>query len=95
MKCSRSALFLILRAFANGTTALTGVEAISNGITAFKEPRSSNAGATLIWMAIILGSLMLGITFLPQAIHAVPSEVETVISSWRARFLAAGISFIF
>src|SRR5512138_1712456 len=43
--------FLLLHAFANGTTALTGVEAISNGITAFKEPRSRNAGITLIWMS--------------------------------------------
>src|SRR5215510_2249291 len=42
--------FLLLHAFANGTTALTGVEAISNGITAFKEPRSRNAAITLIWM---------------------------------------------
>ena len=73
-------LFLILRAFANGTTALTGVEAISNGITAFKEPRSKNAGITLIWMAFILGSLLVGITFLSQTIQAVPSEAETVIS---------------
>jgi amino acid transporter len=73
-------LFLILRAFANGTTALTGVEAISNGITAFKEPRSKNAGITLIWMSVILGSLLLAITFLAQYIHAVPSESETVIS---------------
>ena len=54
--------FLLLHAFANGTTALTGVEAISNGITAFKEPRSHNAGITLIWMSIILGSLFLGIS---------------------------------
>ncbi|MEA4910150.1 MAG: amino acid permease, partial [Anaerolineaceae bacterium] len=54
--------FLILRAFSSGTSALTGVEAISNGITAFKEPRSKNAGATLVWMAAILGSLLLGIT---------------------------------
>ena len=73
-------LFLILRAFANGTTALTGVEAISNGITAFKEPRSRNAGITLMYMSFILGSLLLGITFLAQTIHAVPSEAETVIS---------------
>lgn len=43
--------FIFLHAFANGTTALTGVEAISNGITAFKEPRSKNAGITLIWMS--------------------------------------------
>src|SRR5690242_20688313 len=51
--------FLILHAFANGTTALTGVEAISNGIMAFKEPRSHNAGITLVWMSIILGTLFL------------------------------------
>jgi amino acid transporter len=72
--------FLILHAFANGTTALTGVEAISNGITAFKEPRSHNAGVTLIWMSAILGTLFLGITFLARQIGAVPSEAETVIS---------------
>jgi amino acid transporter len=73
-------LFLLLRAFAGGTTALTGVEAISNGITAFREPRSRNAGVTLIWMSLILGSLMLGITYLAVHIGAVPSDAETVIS---------------
>ena len=72
--------FLILRAFANGTASVTGVEAISNGITAFKEPRSRNAGATLIMMAAILGSLLLGITFLSLHIGAIPSEQETIIS---------------
>jgi amino acid transporter len=73
-------LFLILRAFANGTTALTGVECISNGVPAFKEPRSHNAGLTMIWMSTILGVLFLGITFLLREIGAVPSEAETVIS---------------
>ena len=72
--------FLILHAFSSGTAALTGVEAISNGITAFKEPRSRNAGITLIWMAVILGVLFLGISFLSSQIHAIPSEAETVIS---------------
>jgi amino acid transporter len=72
--------FLILHAFASGTTALTGVEAISNGITAFKEPRSKNAGITLIWMSLILGSLFLGISFLTKHIEAIPSESVTVIS---------------
>lgn len=72
--------FLLLHAFSSGTAALTGVEAISNGITAFREPRSRNAGITLIWMAIILGSLFLGISFLTTHISAVPSETETVIS---------------
>lgn len=72
--------FLILHAFSSGTAALTGVEAISNGITAFKEPRSRNAGITLIWMAVILGTLFLGISFLVGPIGAIPSEAETVIS---------------
>lgn len=72
--------FLLLHAFANGTTALTGVEAISNGITAFKEPRSRNAGITLIWMSLILGSLFLGISYLTGHISAVFSEQETIIS---------------
>ncbi len=72
--------FLILHAFSSGTAALTGIEAISNGITAFKEPRSRNAGITLIWMAAILSSLFLGISFLATRIGATPSESETVIS---------------
>jgi amino acid transporter len=72
--------FLLLHAFANGTAALTGIEAISNGITAFKEPRSRNAGITLIWMSSILGVLFLSITVLAHGIGAVPSELETVIS---------------
>jgi amino acid transporter len=72
--------FLILHAFANGTTALTGVEAISNGIPAFKEPRSRNAGITLIWMSIILGTLFLGISYLTGHIGAVFSEEETIVS---------------
>jgi amino acid transporter len=73
-------LFLLLHAFSSGTTALTGVEAISNGVTAFREPRSRNAGITLIWMAIILAGLFLSITFFSVQIGAVPSEVETVVS---------------
>ena len=72
--------FMILHAFANGTSALTGIEAISNGITAFKEPRTRNAGITLLWMSSILGSLFLGISFLAKHIRTVPSEYETVIS---------------
>lgn len=72
--------FLLLHAFSSGTAALTGVEAISNGITAFKEPRSRNAGITLIWMAFILAFLFLGISFLAREVQAAPSEAETVIS---------------
>jgi hypothetical protein len=88
-------LFLILRAFANGTTALTGVECISNGVTAFKEPRSHNAGVTMIWMATILGVLFLGITFLLRDIGAVPSFDETVISQLaRTTFNNRGILYL-
>ncbi|MBN2148194.1 MAG: APC family permease, partial [Anaerolineales bacterium] len=72
--------FLILHAFSSGTAALTGVEAISNGITAFKEPRSRNAGITLLWMASILGILFLSISFLSGQVGAIPAESETVIS---------------
>ena len=71
---------MLLHAFSSGTSALTGIEAISNGITAFREPRSKNAGITLIWMAAILASLFLSISFLSSQIGAVPSEGETVIS---------------
>lgn len=73
-------LFLVLRAFSSGCTALTGIEAISNGITAFKQPRSHNAAITLVWMSTILIALFLGITFLSHQIAAQPSEVETIIS---------------
>lgn len=73
-------LFLILRAFSSGSAALTGIEAISNGITAFKEPRSHNAAVTLQWMSGILITVFLSITFLAHQIRAVPSESETIIS---------------
>lgn len=86
--------FLILHAFSSGTTALTGVEAISNGITAFKEPKSRNAGITLILMSLILGILFLGITFLAGSIGAIPSEEETVISQM-ARTAYHGRGFLY
>ncbi|MBP7691271.1 MAG: amino acid permease, partial [Anaerolineales bacterium] len=73
-------LFLLLRAFSNGTTALTGVECISNGVTAFKEPRSQNASQTMLWMSGLLGGLFVSVTFLLGQIGAVPAETETVIS---------------
>ena len=88
-------LFLLLHAFSSGTTALTGVEAISNGIPAFKEPRSRNAGITLLWMSGILGALFLGISFLAGPIAAVPSEHETVISQLaRAVFAGRGLLYL-
>jgi len=73
-------LFLILRAFSSGSAALTGIEAISNGVTAFREPRSHNAAVTLMWMSGILTTIFLSVTFLAHQIGAVPSHTETVIS---------------
>lgn len=87
--------FLILHAFSSGTAALTGIEAISNGITAFKEPRSKNAGITLIWMGFILAALFLGISFLSKHIGAVPSEQETVVSQLaRTIFDGRGVFYL-
>jgi amino acid transporter len=88
-------ILLILRAFSNGTAALTGVEAISNGIPAFKDPKSKNAGQTLIIMSVVLGTLMLGISFLAAQIQAVPAETETVISQLaRTIFNGRGLMYM-
>jgi len=73
-------VLLILRAFASGCTALTGVEAISNGVPVFKPPESINAGKTLLWMAGILASMFLGITFLAYSYQLAPVHGETLIS---------------
>ncbi len=66
--------FLILRAFASGCAAMTGTEAVADGIPAFKPPESKNAAATLVMMASILGFLFIGISFLAKAYQAVPYE---------------------
>jgi amino acid transporter len=73
-------IFLLLRAFASGSVALTGTEAIANGVPAFKPPESRNAASTLTAMAILLAVLFIGITFLTDAFGIVPIENKTVIS---------------
>ncbi len=83
-------LFLVLRAFSSGSTALTGIEAISNGITAFKEPKSGNAAKTLTAMSSILVVLFLGITFLSRHIEAIPSHHETIISQMARTIFGEG-----
>ncbi|HEX3641143.1 MAG TPA: APC family permease, partial [Ktedonobacteraceae bacterium] len=74
-------LFLILRSFADGCAAMTGTEAISNGIPAFRKPEARNAAITLTWMAVILGTLFIGITILALAYgtEANPTGNPTVI----------------
>jgi amino acid transporter len=75
-------LFLLLRAFSQGAVALTGVEAISDGVPAFKAPEWRNARTTLTWAAIIFGILFLGIAYLITSLGIVPdpSEQQTVLS---------------
>lgn len=64
-------IMLALKAFASGCTAMTGVEAVSNGIPAFQAPKSKNAAVTLIWMAVILGTIFLGVSWLTTKLHVV------------------------
>jgi amino acid transporter len=89
-------VFLILRAFASGTTALTGVEAISNGVSAFRAPEAVNAKKTLMVMAAIMGTLFLGITFLAVRLEALPFEsgYPTVISQIARQVLGDGPAFL-
>lgn len=89
------ALFLILRAFASGCSALTGVEAISNGVPLFKEPGQKNAKTTLTWMAIILGVMFAGVTYLAHIMHLVPNSDETLISQITARVFGNGAFYYF
>jgi len=75
-------LFLMLGAFANGCVALTGTEAISNGIPAFKQPEAANAATTLTWMAILLATMFIGTSVMAYLYHVHPLENETVISQF-------------
>ena len=86
-------MFLVLRAFSSGSAALTGIEAISNGITAFREPRSRNAAKTLVVMSTLLVTMFLGITFLSRHIQAIPSHQETIISQMARTVFGAGSLF--
>ena len=77
-----AAVFILLRAFANGGSSLTGLEAISDGVALFKEPEAVNARRTLVIMSTLLGILVLGVSWFAHHIHAMPYEsgVPTVIS---------------
>lgn len=91
-------LFLILRAFAAGCTALTGIEAIADGVPAFKKPESRNAAITLAIMAALLVTMFLGITVLANAYHIIPdgsSEPETANSQLARAIFGAGSPLYF
>jgi hypothetical protein len=85
--------FLILRAFSAGCTALTGVEAISNGVPAFEAPEPRNANITLVWMGLVLLGLFLGITELSRFYHILPRETETVVSQLARQIFKGGFPY--
>src|SRR3989440_5633906 len=90
-------IFLLLRSFAAGCSAMTGVEAISNGIPAFKKPEPRNAAITLTWMAVILGTLFIGTSALAMSYHveANPAGNPTVIGQIAQQVFTGPLFFMF
>lgn len=88
-------LFLIARAFAAGCTALTGVEAISDGVLAFKPPEWKNARLTLTYLGVILGVMFLGISYLAHIYQVIPRENETLLSVLGKQIIGDGIFYYY
>jgi amino acid transporter len=86
-------LFLVLRAFSSGCAALTGIEAISNGIMAFRPPESRNARKTLSAMAILCILMFLAVTFFAHRFQIIPKETETVVSQIAAQVFGRNIIY--
>lgn len=86
-------IFIILKAFASGCATLTGIEAVSNGVRAFKEPEAKNAGTTLVWMAVILGILTIGIAYYANYYSILPNKDETVLSQLARTIFSKGIIY--
>ncbi|MHB1861541.1 MAG: APC family permease [Gemmatimonadaceae bacterium] len=86
-------VFLLLRAFAEGCVAMTGTEAISNGVTAFRNPASKNAATTLGWMAAILGVFFIGTSYLAHRYGVMPSANETVLSQLGRHVFGGGWAY--
>ncbi|MDO9128375.1 MAG: APC family permease [Anaerolineales bacterium] len=87
-------LFLLLHTFSTGCTALTGIEAISNGVPAFQPPEAKNAGRTLIVMAVLMGVLFLGSVGLTQYLAVVAGSQETILSALARRLLGSGPAYL-
>jgi amino acid transporter len=85
--------FLLLRAFSQGCTALTGVEAVSDGVPAFKAPEARNARIVLAWLGLILVTLFMGITFLARHYHLAPMPQETVLSQLARQIFGGGLLY--
>jgi amino acid transporter len=89
----RLTIFLLLTAFANGCTAMTGVEAVSNGVPAFRPPESKNASATLVAMAVIAICMFVGITVLARAYEVIPNATESGVSQLGRAIFGNGIIY--
>jgi amino acid transporter len=87
-------LFLLLHTFSTGCTALTGIEAISNGVPAFQPPEAKNAGRTLIVMAVLMGILFMGSVGLTQYLAVVAGSQETILSALARRLLGSGPAYL-
>jgi len=87
-------MFLVLHTFAAGCTALTGIEAISNGVPVFQPPEAQNAGRTLIVMALLMGLLFVGSIGLTQALGVVAGPEETILSALARRLLGRGPAYL-
>ena len=87
-------VFLLLRAFATGCTAMTGIEAISNGVPVFKPPEPKNAGRTLLVMALLMGVLFVGSIGITQALGVVSGPQETILSALARRLLGSGPAYL-
>jgi amino acid transporter len=85
--------WLLLRAFAGGCTALTGIEAISDGVQAFKPPESKNAAITMVAMGVMAMSLFIGISFLATHLAIVPDDAESVLSQLTRSVTGSGILY--
>lgn len=90
---SNISLFLLLKAFSSGCSALTGVEAVSNAIPNFKQPAERNAATTLIMMGCILGAMFIGISLLAYWYGIIPTEKETVVSQITNAVFGRGILY--
>src|SRR5688572_13047179 len=86
-------VLLLLRAFASGCTALTGVEAVSDGLPAFKAPEAHNASLVMLWLGAISITLFLGITYLAYTIGIIPREGETVVSQLGRTIFGSGVLY--
>lgn len=86
-------VYLLLRGFAEGCAAMTGTEAISNGVMAFKAPAQRNAARTLGWMVAILAVFFLGVSFLAQHYQVMPTTSETVLSILGRRVFGGGWAY--